>query len=578
MEQNNAVQKTVQNGADSFFLHLNQFRLLVSKFGAAHLSAWMIHNRATYPGLLFRAGTIAVGIVMAAVAMHMVSTGFGRIVEDVILQAATAIGLIALFVIGGIMFHGTVLSFRHVWKTWDETGPEQPKALPAGQTWQPPKINIDNLICLLPGESLAAFTVRAKAAEAETTHAIWAVYIPPLQKQAAIWTADKATDFIFNRGDEPFNFMLEETLRLPAGIDHANETLAQYQKYIEWFAPRYRRWIDEGAKIEADKGRAKQTLFEVMEAHAKAVSTLFLCLLFCLPTFGQSKTRQVDEALGTRIREIPEVGAKVIYAFQEGGKEKYYTRTGDGVKDYTALLQSTSGIVRFDDRGGQLIAVQKNGEIVARAENVERVNLSPVGPNGAPYLQESTTGDPIRPRGALTAPDVENTPTTEGPLNIHIPTPAETNAVLDNASREWDYRKTELWAAVRPVWKWIMSMFFSIIPLFICAGGLFRYYAGTAANEAFYGLSWVGMFIRRVHEAASGVTLVICWGIATVLLIDEFMLFIYMGIPLWAMLLTWFPSLWLAKLLTNWAVPNPPDMAGVRAQFNDPYAGQRRIG
>lgn len=547
---------------------------LTTVVGYIHAAEYLNSRRATYPGLLFRAGTIAAGIVMAAVAMHMVSTGFGRIVEDIILQAGTAIGLIALFVVMGIMFHGTALSFRHVRQTWNEDKPEAGPKLLTAPTWTPPDISPDILVCAF--DEKAAFEMAEKAEKA-TTHAIWAVVIPPKKKQAAILTAEKSTDYFFERGSEPFAEAIPTGLGLPAGLDHTAEDERQYQKYVTWFCQFYLKWRD-AAKLEADKGRAKQTLFEIMEGHAKLVSALCLAMLFCLPAFGQSKTRQVDEALGTRIREIPEAGANITFAFQEGGKEKYYTRTGDGKSDYTALLQTTSGLIRFNDQGGQLIAVQKNGEIVARAEKVERVNLSPVGSNGAPYLEESTTGDPIRPRGVLTAPDVENTPNTDGPLNIHIPTPEETNAVLDNASREWDYRKTELWAAVRPVWKWIMSMFFSIIPLFICAGGLFRYYAGTAANEAFYGLSWVGIFIRRVHEAASGVTLVICWGIATVLLIDEFMLFIYMGIPLWAMLLTWFPSLWLAKLLTNWAVPNPPDMVGVRAQFNDPYAGQRRIG
>ena len=58
------------------------------------------------------------------------------------------------------------------------------------------------------------------------------------------------------------------------------------------------------------------------------------------------------------------------------------------------------------------------------------------------------------------------------------------------------------------------------------------------------------------------------------LLLDEFMFFVYYGIPLWAILITWFPSLWLAKVLTNWAVPNPPAM--IQSGFGaDPYSGQR---
>jgi hypothetical protein len=56
------------------------------------------------------------------------------------------------------------------------------------------------------------------------------------------------------------------------------------------------------------------------------------------------------------------------------------------------------------------------------------------------------------------------------------------------------------------------------------------------------------------------------------------MLFVYLGIPLWLMIGTWFPSLFLAKVLTNWAVPNPPELAHSRGGYDQPYAGQRRIG
>lgn len=576
----------MQQPADSAKKVPNQFFWHLSKIvrnAPIHITTWMYDNKKTYPGFIFRAGIVAAGFLFAALAIHMVSTGVGRIVEDIILQAGAGVGLIAFIALFGKMFVDTWKAGAYVAHTWNENKTEpEAKVLAAGPVWQPPSLGVDMLVCLLPGETLASFHEREKAAKAATSYAIWAAIIPPFQNAAAIYTAEEETDFIFTRGDEPFLNPDAPDYVDRRAWDHSDETYQAYTQYVDFFAPRFVKFAEQ-KKLVVKQERASRTFFEINAAKALTATVVLSFLLFCLPVFGQSKARQVDEVLGTRIREIPEAGEKVTFVFREGSKDKYYERTGDGKSEYTDLLQKTSGLVKYNDQGGELVAIMKNGEAVAKAAHVERVNevpkqQSPVAPNGAVYLPPNNTADPVRPYGTLESPGVANTPVTDEPLNIHIPTPDEVQTTLDNASREIDYRKTEAWAAIKPIWKWIMGMFFSIVPLFICLGGLFRYYAGTAANESFYGLSGIGILIRRVHETASGVTLLICWGIATILLIDEFMLFVYLGIPLWLMLATWFPSLFLAKVLTNWAVPNPPELAHGRGGYDQPYAGQRRIG
>ena len=537
---------------------------------------YVAQNRQSIPLTIIAGTRIALGIVLAFFSLHIISTAYGSIAEDVIMQAGAAVAVLAFLVVFIIMAYGLFLSWGHLRATWHEPQAERPAKLlsaPSAQTW-PPDISPDILIC---GTDKAAFAENVVMAEKRTTNAVWAVIIPPFKTEPSILTADNATNYFFSRGSEPFADIVPAELSLPVGLDHINETEKQYQQYVTWFCHWYKQWRT-GAKLEADKARAKRTYIDIILEDAKAVTAALCFILLCLPAFGQSKAQQVDAALGAMNSDVPKRGDEITFIFEEGGKEKYYNRTGDGRSEYIDLLRRTTGIVRYKDEGGQLVAITKNGALVARGAMVERVNLSPStassqeAPNG--YATESTTGDRIRPRTLLDAPDVENTPVTDQPMDFSIPTPEEIETTLDNADRVIDYRKTELWAAVKPIWWWVMGVFFSIVPLFICAGGLFRYYAGTAANEAFYGLSWVGSFIRRVHETASGVTLIICWGIATVLLLDEFMFFVYYGIPLWAILITWFPSLWLAKVLTNWAVPNPPAM--IQSGFGaDPYERQR---
>lgn len=269
-----------------------------------------------------------------------------------------------------------------------------------------------------------------------------------------------------------------------------------------------------------------------------------------------SKTRQVDEALGTRIREIPAQGDRIEYAFQIGRREQVYQRTGNGVSEYTTLLQKTSGLADYNDQGGTLLYVKKNGEVVARGSAVGTVAETHQPASRIKYGNEytpSTTGDPVRPR---TMSDVQPIDTeTNG---FSLPDSLTMAENIESAKREFDYRSSELWQIVKPTWAALMYFFWALVPLFVCIGGIMNYFAGTAANEGFYGLSMVGQMIRRVHEAASGATLVICWAITVVLLINVFMLFVYSGVSLWWMILVWFPCIWIAKRLTNWIVPNPP--------------------
>jgi hypothetical protein len=53
-----------------------------------------------------------------------------------------------------------------------------------------------------------------------------------------------------------------------------------------------------------------------------------------------------------------------------------------------------------------------------------------------------------------------------------------------------------------------------------------------------------------------------------------------LGWNLWAMFALWLPSIWIAKVMTNWFVPNPPGVYG-GGGGNDiftPVNNQRRIG
>lgn len=562
-ETNAEVQK---NGADSILVQILKVGLLVS-LGYANLSEWMIKNRLTYPKFVFWAGIIATGIVLATIAMTAIHTGFGQIAEDIILQAGTALLLIAFLCVVLFMLWGVHLSLKYR----AETAPpesREPKAIPAEtrRKWQPLPITPDTLFAQKEGESMADFAKRVSAFT--PTNAEWGVLIKRGELQATVFK--KSGGIHFQRGGgEPFWDMLKEGEgRPPADFDFKNETQEEYEKYCYWFTMHYPAWAGV-KKYEYDPENAHQTAVDILNAQAKVIVLALSFLLFCLPVFGQSKTRQVDEALGTRIREIPGLNEKVTFIFREGSKEKYYERTGDGVSDYTTLLQTTSGLVRFEDEGGQFVAVMKNGEPVAKGPQVEQVNLPPstaskkAEPNG--YATESTTGDPIRPRGILQAPDA-GTPVMDKPTRIHFPDSSTTAAVLEDAKKTITTWKGKAWQQIAPIWEFVLWLFSSVVILLICLIGLCRYVAKSAANESLvnsYGRVIVGGWIARAQQNAAAMTLLFTWVIAIVVLIDVFMWLIFLDLPIWTLLVVWFPILWIAEKLTDWIVPNA-NIAGIQ--------------
>lgn len=563
MQQNSNGAESFKNGVELPHLHYRKITA-AANLALSNMVSWMVANRLTYPIFFLWAGIVAVGFLFAALAMHMVSTGVGRIVEDIILQAGAGVGIIAFLTVFSTMLWGSIRAGSHVWQTWSEREPEQadePKAIPAEtrRKWQPLSISPDTLFYQTNGETMAEFAARVSAFT--PTMAEWGVLVKRGELQVTVLTPGAGIHF--EREDEPFLPMLKEDEPRPRGVDHLNETQEDFEKYCYWLSLHLKPWTTI-KKYEHAPNEAHKTAVEILKAEAKTVTVALSFLLFCLPVFGQSKARQVDEVLGTRIREIPESGEKITFVFREGSKDKYYERTGDGKSEYTDLLQKTSGLVKYNDQGGELVAIMKNGEAIAKAAHVERVNevpkqKSPVAPNGAVYLPPNNTGDPIRPRGTLQGPDVENTPVTDESPRYHFPDSSQTAATLEDAKEVITGWKGKFWEQIKPIWSFVMWLFSSVVIMLICFIGLFRYVAKTAANESLvsiYGRVIVGGWIVRAQQNAAATTLGLTWIIAIVVLIDIFLWLVWLDLPIWTLLLVWFPILWTAEKLTGKIVPN----------------------
>ncbi len=397
------------------------------------------------------------------------------------------------------------------------------KQLPAGPAH---RLGVDIPVFSNPGESGESFTARMAD---ETKNACPAKWVVAIQRGNPIGVIYSASDTLtkFDRHRPPFEkeVMPDADRCAPEWANFSAETEYEYAEYLRRFSA---KWPDYSAAQKLDSVHKAQ-IGDTFASVARAISVACFLLLFPAILPAQSKTEQVISAFGGT-GGVPEHGAEIVYQFQSGD----VIRTGDGRRNYVELLQSVPG---FQDDGGRLIAVWSGISKVAMAKDIERVNARP-----------ASKSEQMRPASVII-------PTEEQLSQMAMPDSSE---VEESIRQAFDYRKTEVWRAVSPYWKMVMWFFWSLLPIPIFFILVLRYYARTARQEGFYGLSWVGRVIHTVHESCSGYTLLICWGLASFLFVDLFMVFVYWGLSLWGWLVTVFPLFWMAEKLTNWITPNPP--------------------
>lgn len=237
------------------------------RYAPIHITEWMVQNRKHYPAFFFHAGAVAFGIVIACVALSVMSQYAVRVAVGAVMQAGIGICSVAFLVVLFTMTAGAYSGVKHAVATW----PKEEKALPETvDTWQPPVIAPDILVCLLQGESLTSFAQRVQDIQnsRDITHAIWALVVPPFREHAMILTAETKTDFVFTRGKEPF---FDEPQEWAGKPDHKNETIQQYRRYVEWVSEHFSKWVST-EKLRVNEERSTKTFVEGIAAQAACVN------------------------------------------------------------------------------------------------------------------------------------------------------------------------------------------------------------------------------------------------------------------------------------------------------------------
>lgn len=475
---------------------------------------------------VFSAVAIAAGLTLSAAVLASSHPAAGEIVQNTIISAGAFINLtlVALTLI-------CVVAFA-MWNFGRGISFEMPSAknalLSAG--WSEPDISPDILVVSRPGESKEDYCARVEAAIKNITPTTWVVIIEYQNPVAGLYTNGTGKDYFFSRDDAPFQADGFDAVA-QKGTLFTYESPADFVKYINEFSRIFREW-SAIKKVANDPGRAGRTVLEIV---APCLLPIFL---FFAPGLFAQKAAQVSDALGTRIREIPEQGIRVEYEFEQAT----LFRDADGRKDYVSLLKAVP--MYRDGGGGKLIAVYSGDRVVCRAPRVER----------------TAEREQMRPYRATTA-------VTDEPVRYSMPDSLELAYSLDQARERVSFYESEFWRAIRPAWAFVMFCFWALFP-FICVVGLVLWFwARLSASEEMPQLHW--------HSSRGLVILVgSAW---TVLIINAMLTVVYWELPTVPFLMAVAAIGLFAWKTAAWIVPNLNAKPGGRTAYmsnrNTPLLG-----
>ncbi len=255
-----------------------------------------------------------------------------------------------------------------------------------------------------------------------------------------------------------------------------------------------------------------------------------LFLLFPALLSAQNNIKQTENYLGQiRFNQVAPPAGPVHFIFSQ----QTLSRTADGKATYRTLLQK--GYFSDAANYGSLSAVviTENGNPVTVARYTPATDET-----GMLSRADASTAKPTR----WTLPDSARL--------------ADRMAESENMVRQW---RQKAWAAAAPIWRFIMVIFMSFLPLLIMVGGLLRYVAKTAAGESavnMWGANVIGGWMLKAHHLSASALLVIKWAVTIVALINVFMYLVWAGLDWWVILVIWFVCLWFAEKITNWIVPD----------------------
>lgn len=487
---------------------------------------WITKNRERLPVYILGTFAFAAALILSGLGLASLSPYAGEIWTNLLIRLGIVMN-ITLMILTCI----TVVSLA-VWnfgKGIRVEGVQSGKLLSAGN-WQEPDISPDVLVVMRANETTEQFAERVEASRMEAEPTKWVFVIPFRYPVAMIYqTPTRAIEFV--RDVPPFQGedWTEEQKVCPVGTYFGGETIQDYRRYVDISAFYFREWA---ARVKQTKIDGPQKLEVFLNGIRHSLNVLLLSL-FALPLFAQNAAA-VSDALGTRIREVPEQGAKVAYIFET--KELY--RTGNGRSDYIELLKNVPGY--NDRRGGAFIAVTKNGNLVARASQTQAVADT-----------RTASKDDLE---QMIRPNRENA--GEG-RTWTIPDSLTMAENINRAKDGFSFYRSQFWESLRPIWGLVMFIFWGLIPLLGLSAVVLWFWAMLAASEEMPSIHW---------HSSRGLTLIV-GSVWTILIVNSALSLIYWEWSGFPLLIGFGLIAVFAWKTASWIIPNIHAKPGGRTAF-----------
>lgn len=475
---------------------------------------------------LLQAGVLGTGLSLAGLILTMFSPYAGEIVTGYMIRAGwwVNIALVALacvcLVAVALWNFGKGVKIETI-----NTG-----MLLSSGNWQEPDIRPDILVCNRPGESKEQFAARVQDAKEAASDVCIAVVIPFRLPRAFLYSAGSGKDFA--RETPPFqgDEWPEEHRFDTVPQYFVYETQEQYRAYLDRFAY---FWREYSPKIKVGK---QDTVAGRNMAFQKIILTGLALLFFCIGLFSQSAAAVQSATAGL---PVPEKHADVSYQFEK----KTLGRVGNGRSAYADLLRNIPAY--RDCCHGSLIAVYKDGELVAKGAAAERVAAS---------------SDPIRPRGSVVDPA-----TVEG---FNLPDSSSMASMAEQTKYQIDQFGKMAGDGIKPWWDVVMHMLWTLFPFLIIAGAISWFFAGVCARE--------GMIM--LHKRSRHVFAIIAMSVAAIILVNFLLQAIAWGFSPLALSIVAVIETAIAYFVVTWMVPDFRPAIGNEPERRNPYNNIPRIG
>lgn len=412
------------------------------------------------------------------------------------------------------------------------SGPETVKSLSSGR---------NPVVYQMPNETDIAFATRLQKEKGSLSGGICLLCVWFRNPICEIWD----NTGLVMRGDlQAVGLNIER--KHPATGESAQEYIAMVSQLPVWFDDLVLR---QTASIEGQR--------QTFDAQAKAVINnqfdLSPCIVFLVAALIGFAPLSAT-AQGTVSEQVNALIGMVKY--NEQAKGPVLIEVKPPKQRATSINLPAAGTIgETIEKSVSIQAIEKEQRVWVTSVTANGITSQPM----RSFDEQPTISNDGQTREEQMRPNGTATKEPAGAKKSYIPDSSGIATKIENAKGVVEQWKQGLKESSRPVWEFVMWIFNSIIVFLICLGGLFRYISQTAASESainLYGRIVVGRWLVAIHQNAAGILLMITWIVAVILLIDVFLWLAYLDLPMWLMIVIWFPILFFAEKLTNWLVPN----------------------